>query len=259
MLNSGRPRGGSGEWEQPFWQQRGWILSAGFLLVLVVLAVFTLMTRDDGGAPRAVGSPSPSRSTGQGGGVGGGAGGQDSRPAGCRTDDSDQEKPTAAPKDVYWKALGTGLTPASKSAGPLKFDGPVWYCYAHTPMGAVFAAHAITGHLAYPGWREVVDRQFVPGAGRDAYITKRSTVKDKSVSGRPDEVTFVGFSVLSYNKRETTLTLLGGKPSEGRYGAVSMTLRWQDGDWKIVADSHGTIYSGTSQVNSTNGFVTWRD
>jgi hypothetical protein len=255
MVNSGRSRGGSGEWEQPFWQQRGWILSAGFLLVLVVFGAFALMTHGGGGKPNAADDPSPSRSatatpTRN-------SGNQDDRPAGCHTDDSDQEKPTAAPKGVYWKALGTGLMPASKTAGPLKFDGPVWYCYAHTPMGAVFAAHAITGHLAYPGWREVVERQFVPGPGRDAYVAKRSQVQDKSVSGQPDDISFVGFSVLSYNGTETTLTLLGGKPSESRYGAVSMTLRWQDGDWKLVADSQGTIYSGTSQVDSTNGFVTW--
>lgn len=60
MLNSGRPQGGSGEWEQPFWQQRGWILSAGFLVVLLVLAVLFAVTGDGGEGPAgSSGDPNP--------------------------------------------------------------------------------------------------------------------------------------------------------------------------------------------------------
>ncbi|MFG2882155.1 hypothetical protein ACGFYV_07485 [Streptomyces sp. NPDC048297] len=255
MVNSGRSRGGSGEWEQPFWQQRGWILSAGFLLVLVVLGGFTLMTRGDNGSPNASPSPSPSKSTATGGTGGGGA--KDDRPAGCRTDDSDQEKPKAPPKDFSWKADGTGLVPVSKTAGPLKFDGPVWSCYAHTPMGAVLAAQAITDHFNYPGWRTVVDRQVVPGAGRDALIASRAGEEDKPTSGQADPGGYAGFTVLSYNRQEATVMILVRGPNAGTYGAASMTVRWQDGDWKVVPDTDGTIYSGTSQVSGTNGFVTW--
>src|SRR4051812_47760815 len=100
MLNSGRSRGGSGEWEQPFWQQRGWILSAGFLLVLLVLAVFTMVTSGDEDPAGASADPSPTSSATPGGG----GSGSDTRPAGCRTDDSEQAKPTQAPGDFRWKA-----------------------------------------------------------------------------------------------------------------------------------------------------------
>ncbi|MEU6478967.1 hypothetical protein ABZ858_19165 [Streptomyces sp. NPDC047017] len=253
MLNSGRPRGGSGEWEQPFWQQRGWILSAGFVLVLLVLAGFTLLNQGDDGTPDASGSPAPSRSASQGGG----GGKQDDRPAGCRTDDSDQAKPTAPPKDFSWKADGTGLVPVSRTAGPLKFDGAVWSCYAHTPMGAVLAAQAITDHFNYPGWREVVNRQVVPGAGRDALVAGRSKEKDKPTSGQADAGGYAGFTVLSYDSRTATVMILVRGPSAGVYGAASMTVHWQDGDWKVAPDPDGTVYSGTSQVSGTNGFVTW--
>ncbi|MFD8171433.1 hypothetical protein [Streptomyces sp. NPDC059709] len=44
MVNPGRSRGGSGEWEKPFWQQRGWILSAGFLATLLVIGLIALMS-----------------------------------------------------------------------------------------------------------------------------------------------------------------------------------------------------------------------
>jgi hypothetical protein len=254
MLNSGRSQGGSGEWEQPFWQQRGWILSAGFLLVLLVLAVFTMATSGDEDPAGASADPSPTPSATHGSG---GGSGSDARPAGCRTDDSDQAKPTAAPKDFTWKANGTGLVPVSKTVGPLKYDGPVWSCFAHTPMGAVMAAHSITDHLSYQGWRKVVDQQVVPGAGRDALIRSRTAEGDKPTSGTPDAGGYAGFTVLSYDKEKTTLMVVVRIAGKDAYGTASVTMRWQDGDWKLAPDADGTVYSGMSQVSGTSGFVTW--
>ncbi|MET9902731.1 hypothetical protein [Streptomyces sp. NPDC006446] len=255
MLNSGRPQGGSGEWEQPFWQQRGWILSAGFLLVLLVLAVFTMM---GGGEKAADASDGPARKPDSSADTDrGGSGGQDTRPAGCRTDDGDQAKPTRAPKDFTWKADGTGLVPVSRSVGPRTFDGPVWSCYARTPMGSVMAAHAITDHLSYPGWREVVDRQVVPGAGRDALVESRAAAGDKPTSGAPDGGGYAGFTVLSYDKEKSTVMFVVRVPGKDAYGTASVTLRWLDGDWKLAPDADGTVYSGMSQISGTKGFVTW--
>lgn len=252
MVKPGRSRGGSGEWEQPFWQQRGWILSAGFLLVLIVLAAVTLMTSGDD-ASEASGTPTPTATASDADE----SGGENDRPAGCRTDDSEQEKPTAAPKDMYWKAAGNILVPVSKSAGPLKFDGPVWSCFAHTPMGAVFAAHAITNHFGSEGWREVVERQVVPGLGRDAFVAKRSEKEDDSASDAPEEATLAGFTVLSYNEEEATVMVLAHVPSADKYASLSVTLRWQDGDWKVLPDPDGTVYGGGSSTDGTNGFITW--
>ncbi|MFF2025440.1 hypothetical protein ACFVW2_27015 [Streptomyces sp. NPDC058171] len=252
MVKTGRSRGGSGEWEQPFWQQRGWILSAGFLLVLVILGGYALMTGEDEPTP-STGSdrPSPSRTVPSGGGDG------DGRPAGCETDDSDQKKPTAPPKDVSWKANGTNLVPVSKTAGPLKFDGPVWYCFARTPMGAVLAAHSIADKFGFAGWREVAERQVVPGAGRDAFIADRAKEKDTPVSDQPSGVTYAGFAVLSYNEKEATVMVLAGVPQNDQYGSLSVNLRWHEGDWKVVPDPDGTLYAGGSRVDGTDGFVTW--
>ncbi|WP_369248492.1 hypothetical protein [Streptomyces sp. R41] len=257
MLNSGRSQGGSGEWEQPFWQQRGWILSAGFLLVLLVLAGFTMMSGGDGKPANASGDPDPAPASSADSNSGGGSGGSDARPAGCRTDDSDQAKPTAAPKDFTWKANGTGLVPVSKTVGPLKYDGPVWSCFAHTPIGAVMAAHSITDHLSYQGWREVVDQQVVPGVGRDALIRSRTAEGDKPTSGTPDAGGYAGFTVLSYDKEKTTLMVVVRIAGKDAYGTASVTMRWQDGDWKLAPDADGTVYSGMSQVSGTSGFVTW--
>lgn len=252
MVNSGQSRGGSGEWEQPFWQQRGWILSAGFLLVLVVLGGYTLMTRGGGdGSTGASDSPSPSHSAAPAGSK------QDDRPAGCHTDDSDQARPTASPKDLSWKADGTSLVPVSKSAGPLKFDGPVWYCFAHTPMGAVLAAHSIADHFGYPQWREVAERQLVPGPGQDAFIADRAKQSDRPTSGQPDGSGYAGFSVLSYSRSQATVMILARIAGTDEYGTLSVTVRWQGGDWKVQPQADGSVYSGGSRVDGTDGFITW--
>ncbi|WP_217245549.1 hypothetical protein [Streptomyces sp. AC602_WCS936] len=253
MVTPGRSRGGSGEWEKPFWQQRGWILSAGFLATLLVIGLVALMssggdtptTRADD--PTRAPAPAPS-STGDADG---------GRPEDCRTDDSDQDKPTAVPADFAWKANGTGLVPVSGTVGPLKYDGPVWSCYAHTPMGAVLAAHSITDHFSYPGWREVMERQVVPGAGRDALISSRSQDEDKPTSGKADAGGYAGFSVLAYDKEEATVMLLLRGPERGVYGTASVTVRWHEGDWKVVPGADGSVYSGMAQVSGTQGFVTW--
>ncbi|WDM12001.1 hypothetical protein J3S85_10920 [Streptomyces lavenduligriseus] len=252
MKVSGRSRGTSGEWEKPFWQQRGWIVSAGFLLALLALAGVVIATGDDDTGPGdAMKQPTPASSE-----PSKSSGGQDERPAGCRTDDSDQEKPTAAPSDFTWKANGTGLVPVSRTAGPLKFDGPVWSCFAHTPQGAVMAAHAITDHLSYKGWREVVEKQVVPGPGRDALIASRSKEEDKPLSGKPDAGGYAAYTVLSYNKSETTLMMVLRGPGT-TYAATSINMKWHAGDWKLAPEPDGTIYQGMSRVAGTKGFITW--
>lgn len=252
MVNSGQPQGGSGEWEKPFWQQRGWILSAAFLLALLFMGVIGVAVGGSSNTTQADNNPTPTPTATQAGG-----GAADTRPAGCRTDDSDQEKPTTVPKDFRWKANGTTLVPVSKTAGPLKYDGPVWSCFAHTPMGAVLAIHSITDHLGYAGWREVIERQVVPGKGRDALIASRSQDEDRPKSGKAEASGYSGFAVLSYSKEAATVMVLVRGPNAGVYGTASVNVAWHDGDWKLAPEPDGTIYSGVAQVSGTNGFVTW--
>jgi hypothetical protein len=120
----------------------------------------------------------------------------------------------------------------------------------------VLAAHSITDHLSYTGWREVAERQIVPGAGRDALIAERAKVEDKPTSGKPDVGGYEGFTVLSYDKEAATLMLLMRGPGN-EYASTSVTVRWQDGDWKLAPDTDGTIYAGMSKVSDSRGFVTW--
>lgn len=255
MAPFGRSRGNSGEWEEPFWRQRGWIVSAGFLLALLGVAGVSVIAGGDDGGSGEGGAPSPSESAS--GRPGAGEGRSDARPAGCRTDDGDQSTPTKAPKDLRWKVVDSVGVPVSKSAGPLRFDGPVWSCFARTPAGAVMAVHAISSQMGGEGWKEVADRQLAEGGGREAFVERRSNVRSESSSAAPgSRGTYAGFSVLSYSEEQATVMVLVRLPT-GKHGGLSMSVVWEDGDWKLRPQSNGSLTSSISEVSGTQGFVTW--
>ncbi|MEU6116067.1 hypothetical protein ABZ840_16255 [Streptomyces sp. NPDC047117] len=247
----GKRSDSSGEWEKPFWQQRGWIISAGFLAAVVVLAVVAFAMRGGESDPSAQNNPTsrPSPSATEGGSQ------ADDRPAGCKTDDSDQEKPTKAPADMRWKSYGTYPVPVSATYGPKKFEGNVWSCYSHTPMGAVMAVGAITDKLPYAGWRTVVEKQFVPGTARDQLVAERGKEQDVARNSPQESGSLYGFSVLSYSKEQATVQVL--LKIDGRYVTTSVSLKWLDGDWKVEPQSGGSPYGGFAETSGTEGFIVW--
>lgn len=243
------------EEQPPYWKQRGWQVSAGFLgLVVVVSGVVALTSDREAAGVRA----SPAAGAGP---LSGHPTTRSGRPTGCRTDDSaGDELPTAAPKDVEWRALDVAEVPVSASAGPLRTDGPLWWCFAHTPVGAVLAAHIIPSQMSGPHWRAVTEAQVVAGRGRDMFEFQRSTVVDPDAPGRrraarPSVASYVGFSVLSYSGEETSVELL--LKSEQTYASTTVALRWSGGDWKVVPGNDGSLHSPVQPVQGTDGRLLW--
>ncbi|AZS86474.1 hypothetical protein ACIQKE_13455 [Streptomyces griseoviridis] len=240
----------------PFYKQSRWVQSALFMAFLVVMALVATVSKDGSKevaadsartlagvrGPLSPGDPQHVR-TGPGG-----------RPVNCRTDDQDTAVPTVAPRDVRWRQLGTVMLPVSPKAGPLNLDPAMWWCYAHTPLGAVLAAHTVPVGTSGADWRTVTEQQVVPGAARDKFVTRKAaaptTDPDTSSAGR-----FAGFSVESYAAGRATVGLLLTNPLGG-YLSTSVSLRWRDGDWKVALQDDGSLYSAASQAQP-NGFVMW--
>ncbi|MFJ1863769.1 hypothetical protein ACIOD1_03975 [Streptomyces sp. NPDC088097] len=260
MRGTGGSRGSSGEWEKPFWQQRGWLISAAFLLAMFLIGGFVLLTGED--TTGDTGQPAPSQPTASGPPATTPSatppGSTEGRPAGCSTNDSDQNVPTQSPADLQWKQSDTDLLPVSDSLGPRKFDGPLWSCYAHTPTGAVLAVHGISTHFTGPRWREVADRQMARGAGRDEFIKKRGSLPaDQTKKGAPgSNGTYAGFSVLSYSATQATVMLLIQLPEKG-YASGTASVVWEDGDWKLRPTLTGSLLEGVASVTGTDGFIIW--
>ncbi|MFJ4922369.1 hypothetical protein [Streptomyces sp. NPDC088725] len=234
----------------PYYKQRSWQLSAGFIGIVVVVGVIVTLTSNHRGTTdraNAAASVGPLSGTSVPEG---------SRPQGCRTDDSaGGALPKAAPKDVSWHTLGVSRVPVSASAGPTRIEGTLWWCFAHTPTGAALAAHIIPSQMSGSGWRTVTRQQVVDGTGRDMFEFQRATVQDTdSESGTP-VASYAGFSVTSYRSTGATVKLL--LKSDQGYAATTIVLRWSGGDWKVVPDDNGALHSPVSVVQSTNGYTLW--
>ncbi|MGY0068757.1 hypothetical protein ACWZEH_18550 [Streptomyces sp. QTS137] len=264
----------------PYWKQRGWQVSAGFLAVVVVLSGIVALTTDqdpdgnNGNAPAAEGPLSGTPAM------------KDGRPEGCRTDDSDGDAlPTAPPDDVDWHTLDVTRVPVSASAGPTLTQGPLWWCFAHTPTGAVLAAHIIPSQMSGPDWRTVAREQVVSGQGRDLFVFKRSTVRDDDTvesgsgasadagagagagdgpgsgsgasagTGSSSVASYAGYSVPAYSGEAATVELLL-KTSQG-YATTSIALRWSGGDWKVQPSDNGALHTPVKAVQGTNGHLLW--
>lgn len=234
----------------PYWKQRSWQASAGFLALVVVLGVTATLTSGSGTADRGGASASK-------GPLSGTVTKKDGRPAGCRTDDSAGDAiPTSVPKDISWHTLGIGRVPVSTSAGPTRMQGAVWWCFAHTPMGAVLAATDIPTQMSGTQWRTVTDQQVVAGQGRELFVFQRTAVPDTDGSDTaPTTSSYAGFRVTSYTDRAATVGLLI-KNDQG-YAKTTVYVRWSGGDWKIQPDESGGLYSQLASEQSAVGYTLW--
>ncbi|MEU2717798.1 hypothetical protein [Streptomyces sp. NPDC007205] len=233
-------------------RSRGFIASAVFLGLVVILAVAVIATKgsDRNDTPAATG---PGSSTGP-------AVTPASSPAttgnACGLSDTNQTPPTSTPKDVTWQLVKGDALPTSPSAGPGKVDGPVARCYAHTPLGALIAVSQIGGRIGVGSNADVIKilkAQAVPGPGVDhgLKVLAGSEIGDGKVDGQ-----LAGFQFASYTP-DTAVINLVGHMNNGSYNVATFTVKWLDGDWKIQLQDTGADSSNVSQVTSTAGYVPW--
>ncbi|MEU9731292.1 hypothetical protein [Streptomyces sp. NPDC048002] len=240
---------------EPYWKQRSWQWSAGFLAVVLVLGGIVALTsgRDTGADPVRASESGP---------LSGDTALRDGRPSGCSTDDSGGDAlPEAPPEDIRWRTLGVTRVPFSASAGPVRTTGDLHWCFARTPLGAVLAAHVIPSQMSGSGWRDVTEQQVVAGAGRDMFVFQRSTVQDIDSGERTGDTavaSYAGFTVTSYRRTTANVKLLL-RTTQG-YSATTIALRWSGGDWKVVPGGDGSLHSPVTAVQgNTSGYTLWGD
>ncbi|QES56122.1 hypothetical protein DEJ51_19780 [Streptomyces venezuelae] len=245
--------------------RRGPLAPAAFLLSMLLVGGCAQHTDDDRTGDDGQARPSAPAATGSGTGTASAAAEQTQqpsgtsagRPAGCSTDDTDQAVPTRSPADLRWMTYRTDLLPASPTAGPLKVEGPVWSCFARTPLGGVLAIHAIWAKMGGSDWKAVTEKQMARGPGRDQLVAKRSELPDDDKTGAPgSDGTYLGFRFLTASKDQVTAMILMRLP-DGRYAAGTASAVWEDGDWKLRPTLTGSISESITPVGGTDGFVLW--
>ncbi|TWP44513.1 hypothetical protein FKR81_41040 [Lentzea tibetensis] len=224
---------------QPYWKQRGWLVSAAFMAFVVLGAALSFTGEDE-----------PEEQKTRMSSV------EQVRQKACPETKSSEAMPTAAPKDVKWQKVGLTMVPTSASAGPMTVDGPSWSCYARSPMGSVMAAHGTLSHLSGDNWRGVVENHIVPGPGRKAFTMARSAVERTDLAGRKPG-SYVGFTVPEYTADAATVELLIRQPGGGLV-ATTVSTRWMDGDWKIAPRADGSLYEPLRSVTTPAEHIMWR-
>lgn len=236
--NAGHKDGSS-----PFWKQRSWVASATFLGLVLVVGLMSLATAEDGVGATISGDGGSGRTS------------ETRAQHGCDPEERRQAKPKSAPRDVRWRKLDMVQVPVSRSAGPLKSDGPVMWCFARTPLGAAMAAHVIPSQMSGARWRTVAEHQLVPGPDRDLYAAQRSTIPSDSVESR-SAGQYAGFAVSSYSRDAAKVRLLI-KDARGGYGWTTVSLEWSGGDWKVAPQAGGTLHTSLTPTTGAAGFVLW--
>ncbi|GAA4060835.1 hypothetical protein [Actinomadura miaoliensis] len=236
------------EESSPF-RRPAFLMSAGFLAVVAVLGAVTFIRSpaprsEQPSGPQAGDTPS--------------TGATQAPASGCRPSDTSQQVPAGPPPGVTWQVYKTMALPYSSAAGPLvvSADGEVARCFAHTPLGALLAAtHLSSRYVFSTQWRVITTEQVIPGPGRDAYVKlRKNRGVDVVVPGSLGQI--AGFQFVTYGP-QTAVVQLVMRFSTGQMSVSAVTVKWQDGDWKLELQPNGSPSASQQLVSSLNGFARW--
>jgi hypothetical protein len=242
------PTGGSTD--SP-WTQRRFLASAGVLALIVVLGIAAVLL-PGGGKDPAPAAPAETTTTVAG------AAGADPAASVCGLPAGDQKVPKAAPKDTRWELVGTMAAPtAPKTLGPGKSTGGLRSCFAHSPTGALYAGINFIALTANDSTRDAAAEALLSkGTGRDAALSDNAG--SEAADGTRMQV--AGFRFLSYDTSTAVIDLalrIFVPPTQATYLHFPATMRWQDGDWKLVAPPDGQVYGGMQPVADLTGYLPW--
>ncbi|MEV7649074.1 hypothetical protein [Arthrobacter sp. NPDC089319] len=228
----------------------GFIIAAALVVALIAatMVIFLLSKGQDNAQP----APAPAETSGS-------ATVSPSASAGanksvCGLPGSSESALGTAPQSK-WELLGTMAVPAEPStAGPGKVgrDG-LRSCFAQSPTGALYAtaniwAASFNGHA-----KQVYLELAADSPSRDKAVQAIREGKDVGGGASP-KVQIAGFIIHSYSP-EAAVVELALKSNDGGLGALSTSLLWENGDWKLdmPAAGGGTV----RQISDLSLFIPW--
>lgn len=229
----------------------GFIIAAALVVALIAAAVVIfLIPKGQGNAqPSTVDSSSAATAEPSGSAVPGKS--VCGLPAG--TEESLGSAPTSK-----WELVGRMATPTDpKTFGPGVTDESGFRsCFAQSPTGALYAAMNVAA-LGSTGSPELVaklaDKLLVPGTGRDSAM-REASAKPASPSATSTQVR--GFLMKSYTPSESTVDL-AFETNSGALAHLTLSMRWMNGDWKVMPADDGRTYTGPTQIRDLSGFILW--
>lgn len=256
MLTNDTTRDGD---EKSPWVQPGFLAAGAVVALLVVLGVALALT----GGSKADSTPAPAPATPLPPAA---SAPRDSNASACGLRAGDQAIPNRAPT-ADWKLRGTLAAPSAPDTfGPGHDVGGVPSCFAHSPTGALFAMVNIQAAMtafAQRGGSYPIDkvlRMIATGPGRDALANAVERQPVPTKGSRTGGVQVAGFTIVRYEPGSAVVDLAFGsdRPEAPGYAHGQSTLRWEEGDWKLVLAQRGGPFDAAQPIANLTGYTPWR-
>lgn len=238
------------EQKSPF-RSRPFILAMLVVGAIAICAVIVLVNglfagNDDDSEPVAVPTSSPISTP---------APAKDPDPSACGLKDYEPTGSVDSPPAAEWELVGTVAAPTDpKGAGPgVAEENGYRSCFAHTPVGALYTAANIVAMGSIVGiGQEVTEKSVIPGAGQQAALDQLAQGTPSTSSARYQ---IAGYNVLAYDGSTATVDIAVN--SSGKLVSMVQSLKWSDGDWKVVLSDNGQPPIAAASLDSLGGFTPW--
>jgi hypothetical protein len=240
---------------QAWYQERWFVISAAFMCAVVALGIVTLALSAFGSGsvntPGVGAASAPARARVKLPLPGGSA----ANPGACDLPAGEQALPTSDPGGS-WVTVGETQEPQSKTVGPQKQLDGVNICFAHSPLGALYAAVNVEADGSYLPEKYVLGTLTAPSRVRSELLLEGTNTAGGFISsdGADGRFQIAGFQIEDYTPAQENLELLIDDPT-GELVAFQMTEAWKLGSWMLELPSGGQL-PATPQ-SSISGFVTW--
>lgn len=231
--------------DQSPWTQRGFIIAAVIVAAIALGAVILAIAGGDGGddAPPSAQGTAPTTAL-----AAPATGGST-----CGLPAGDQDVPTGAPPGTNWELVGSMAAPRDpERIGPGRTTDGIGTCFAHSPLGALYAAVNFWASSTARDPADVYATLAADTPARAAAI--RGARQNKTRLDERGPLQVAGFRYLSYDDRAASIDL-AFRLTDGRFVRLPSAMRWEGGDWKLVIAGDGK--SGGSPLSDLSGYTEW--
>jgi len=242
MTNNGTQVHRDDDGDLTVWTQPRFVVSAIVVAIIVVLGVVLTVAggRGDSTAATPAAQTPPAVAPA-------------AAPGGCDLPAGDQAVPDDTPRDTRWELVGKMIAPtAPKTYGPAVVDDGFRTCFAHSPMGALYAAANFWATATLKSPPDVYRRLAARSAAQQQAI--KASVGQEPGLGSTGGLQIAGFSFSSYSSSRAIIRL-AFRARNGRLAEIISTMLWTGKDWRyeIPLDQQPP----TSALSDLSNFIGW--
>ena len=171
--------------------------------------------------------------------------------------------PTSAPTGTVWQLVAGQAIPSQPGVGPTHVDGYTATGYAHTPLGALYAAandiyRVPIAVSAQTDWRTPLAAMVAPGPGEKIFASVREPMDPQPLGADGLGISqLAAFKYVSYTDTDAVVQLVL-KDKNGGLHVLTIPMHWLNNDWRLVMTADGTIGGANTVTDSLDGFIAWQ-